>query len=61
MTDLEKWKEFLTEQGVGFEQQSCDAITPQLWLSGDKVRNFWAGCVIYFNDDGSLKEIEVSE
>lgn len=61
MTDLEKWKAFLTEQGVGFVQGSDNGITANLWLAGTKVRNLWAGCVIYFNDDGSLREIEVSE
>lgn len=61
MTDLEKWKAFLTEQNVGFVHESGNGFTPQLWLSGSKVKNFWAGCVIYFNDDGSLNVIEVSE
>lgn len=61
MTDLEKWKAFLTEQGVGFVAFSHNGITANLWLAGTNVENYWAGCVIYFADDGSLDRVEVSE
>ena len=30
MTDLEKWKAFLTEQNVGFVQQSNNGVTPPM-------------------------------
>jgi len=61
MTDFEKWKAFLTEQNVGFVQQSSNGITPYLWLTGNNVDNYWAACEIKFKDDGSLDKIEVSE
>lgn len=61
MTDLEKWKAFLTEQNVGFVQESSNGISPYLWLLGSNVKNWYAACEIYFNDDGSLNFINVSE
>jgi hypothetical protein len=61
MTDLDKWKAFLTEQNVGFVQESRNGITPVLWLSGQNVENFWAACDIVFDDAGGFDHIEVYE
>lgn len=63
MTDLEKWTTFLTEQNVGFAQETeqWNNNETRIWLRGKNVINSWAGCEIIFNNDGSLKVIEVSE
>jgi len=61
MTDLEKWKAFLNEQGVGFNILSYNGVTPRIWFVGAKVENYFAAVQVYFNDDGSLNEIRVSE